>query len=144
MELNNPQSMTESTGPAIVITSRITPRMPRTRKEKNQTEDATEVDKGRIPRITKLMALAIHLQRLIDDEVVHDCAEIARLAGLTRARVSQIMNLNLLAPTIQEDILLMPRILKGHDPITERHLRNIALKPRWNLQLKEWEPLVHE
>jgi hypothetical protein len=144
MELNNPQSTSETTGPSIVITSRITPRTPRARKEENQSEDTTEVDKGRTPRITKLMALAIHLQRLINDGVVHDCADIARLAGLTRARISQIMNLTLLAPSIQEDILLMPRIHKGHDPITERHLRIIALIPDWDKQAYGWKSLTEK
>lgn len=47
------------------------------------------------------MALAIYLQKLLDDGVVCDCADIARLAGVTRARISQLFNLNLLAPRIQ-------------------------------------------
>ncbi|HOY64434.1 MAG TPA: hypothetical protein PK745_14780 [bacterium] len=96
----------------------------------------------RTPRITKLMALAIHLKKLLDDGVVYDCADIARLTGVTRARISQLFNLNLLAPRIQEDILFMPKIRNGHDPITERDLRSIALKPRWDMQLKDWEMLL--
>jgi len=88
------------------------------------------------------MALAIHLQTLVDQGVVRDYAEIARFTGLTRARVSQIMNLNILAPRIQEEIIFMPKIRSGHDPITERVLRSIALKPCWDLQLKAWQDLI--
>lgn len=50
-------------------------------------------------------------------------AGLARLGHVTRARVTQIMNLLNLAPDIQEEILFLPRTLKGRDPIRERHLR---------------------
>jgi hypothetical protein len=43
---------------------------------------------GRLPRITKLMALAIRFDQLIRDGVVKDQAEIARLGFVTRARVT--------------------------------------------------------
>jgi hypothetical protein len=115
------------------------------RKELQQGEAPPRpapVPQYRTPRVTKLMALAIHLQKLLDDGAVPDCATIARIAGLSRARISQLFNLNLLAPRIQEDILFMPKIPNGHDPITERDLRSIALKPRWDIQLKDWQDLI--
>jgi hypothetical protein len=59
-----------------------------------------------VPRITRLMALAIKFQDMIDRGEVKDYAELARLGYVTRARVTQIMNLTLLAPDIQEKILL--------------------------------------
>jgi hypothetical protein len=43
------------------------------------------------PHITRLLALAYHLQDLIDKGVVEDYADIARLSGLSRARLSQII-----------------------------------------------------
>jgi len=98
----------------------------------------------RTPRITRFMALAIHLQKLLDDGAVRDYAHIAALSGLTRARITQIMNLNLLAPRIQEDILFLPKIARGSDPISEHTLRSIALTPRWDLQLKEWKMLTQK
>ncbi len=101
----------------------------------------TETGTGRVPRISKLMALAIHLQNLVDKGAIRDYAEIARLTGLTRARVTQIMNLNLLSPRIQEEILFLPKVLQGHDPITERDLRSITLEPLWDKQLKKWQIL---
>ena len=47
-----------------------------------------------LPHITKLMALAIRLEHLLETKQVSDQAEIARTAGITRARVTQILNLN--------------------------------------------------
>ncbi|GIW55523.1 MAG: hypothetical protein KatS3mg082_1927 [Nitrospiraceae bacterium] len=69
----------------------------------------------RIPRITRLMALAIKCQDMIDRGEVKDYADLARLGFVTRARVTQIMNLTLLAPDIQETIL-SPRWIRRQQP----------------------------
>ncbi|MHC5035455.1 MAG: hypothetical protein ACYTFZ_10505 [Planctomycetota bacterium] len=55
------------------------------------------------------LALANSFQSLLDTAVVNSRAEPARPTGLSRARVTQIMNLLLLAPAIQEAILFLPR-----------------------------------
>ncbi|KPJ72403.1 MAG: hypothetical protein AMS14_07835, partial [Planctomycetes bacterium DG_20] len=39
-----------------------------------------------VPRISRLMALAIHMQQLVDWGQVTDYAELARLAHVSRAR----------------------------------------------------------
>ena len=52
---------------------------------------------GRVPRVSRLMALAIRFERLIEVGEVRDFAELARLAHVSRARITQIMNLLLLA-----------------------------------------------
>ncbi|TWT61722.1 hypothetical protein [Rubinisphaera italica] len=72
-----------------------------------------EKPKGRLPRVTKLMALAIRFDRLIRDGHVNDYAELARLGQVSRARMTQIMNLLNLAPEIQETILFLPRVEQG-------------------------------
>jgi hypothetical protein len=61
-----------------------------------------------IARIARLMALAIRFEGLLREEMVQDYAELARLGQVTRARVTQIMRLLLLAPDIQEQILFLP------------------------------------
>ncbi len=94
---------------------------------------------GRIPRITRLMALAIKLDGYLRDGVVTDYAQLARLGHVTRARITQIMNLNLLAPDIQEAILNLPRTLKGRDPIRERHVRAITSIADWSAQRRAWD-----
>ncbi len=41
--------------------------------------DPLEVPHGRIPRVSRLMALAIRFEKLVRDGVVADYAELARL-----------------------------------------------------------------
>ena len=65
-------------------------------------------------------------------------AELARLGHVSRARISQIMNLLQLAPDIQEAILLLPRTTSGADPIHERDLRPIAAVLDWQKQRRLW------
>lgn len=96
---------------------------------------------GRVPRIARLMALAIRYEELIRSEQVADFAELARLGHVTRARVTQIMNLRLLAPDIQEALLELPRISKGRDQLTLPHLQPITLLLDWRMQRKQWEGL---
>jgi DNA invertase Pin-like site-specific DNA recombinase len=60
----------------------------------------------KLSRITRLMALAVRLEGLLREGAVKDYAELARLGCVSRARITQILNLRNLAPTIQEKILL--------------------------------------
>ena len=83
------------------------------------------------------MALAIRMQQLVDSGAC-DYAELARLGGVTRARLTQIMNLTLLAPNIQEAILFLPAKRSGRDPVTERQLRSIVAQPDWTKQRAMW------
>ncbi len=93
---------------------------------------------GRIPRISRLMALAIRMEGLVRGGEVTDYADLARLAHVSRARITQIMNLLLLAPDIQEEILFMA----GDTPaITERSLRPITAIPDWPRQRTAWKRL---
>ena len=85
----------------------------------NQARDA--VNTGKLPRVTRLMALAIKFEGLIREGVVRDYADLARLGHVTQgARMTQIMNLLLLAPDIQEEILFLPKTMAGRDPVSER------------------------
>lgn len=94
--------------------------------------------KGRLPRITRYMALAIYYEGLIREGHIHDYAEIATLGHVTRARVTQIMNLRLLAPDIQEQLLNLPRTDYGRDAICLHELQQIAVDPSWKSQLIAW------
>ena len=70
-----------------------------------------------------------------------DFAEAARLAAVTRARMTQITNLLLLAPEIQDDILKLQPVIKEHDLITEHALRFIVSRVDWKTQKTEWKKL---
>ena len=100
------------------------------------------VTPGRIPRISKLMALAIHFDGLIRNGHVADYADLARLGHVTRARITQIMNLLNLSPDIQEDILFLPHVFAGKDAITEHQVREIAGEVGWGEQRGIWKENV--
>lgn len=97
---------------------------------------------GSLPRVTRLMALAIKLAKDLDAGRVRDLADIARLGCITRARATQIMNLLTLAPDIQETILFLPPTAKGRAPVTERALRDVASLPDWTAQRKAAESIL--
>ena len=100
------------------------------------------VQSGRVPRVARLMALALKFDRLIREGAVTDQAELARLGHVTRARVSQIMNLLHLAIDIQEAILFLPVVERGRDPLVLRDLQPIATTPDWRKQRKAWAGLL--
>ena len=106
----------------------------RSRKELREGEAPPSPPPGRVPRVSRLMALAIKFDQLIRDGVVKDQAELARLGRVTRARLTQVMNLLNLAPDIQEAILLLPPVEHGRDPLFEKDLRAIAAEPDWQKQ----------
>ena len=97
---------------------------------------------GRLPRITRYMALAIYYEDLIRKGHVHDYAEIATLGHVTRARVTQIMNLRLLAPDIQEELITLDRVIKGRDAPSLRQFQTIALDNDWRSQRKQWKAMA--
>jgi len=110
------------------------------RPEKRQTpggrrsvSNGSEPDPTRTPRIARLRALAIKFQEMVDRGEVQDYADLARLGYVSRARVTQIMNLLNLAPAIQEQFLL-PASLTAK--IRESHLRGIISFPAWTDQRK--------
>jgi hypothetical protein len=100
-----------------------------------------DVPEGRIPRIARLMALAIRFDGLVRSGVIGDYAALARLGCVTRARMTQIMNLRILAPDIQEALLFLPRTVRGRDPIHLRQLQPIAAVQAWTEQRRRWQSL---
>ena len=96
---------------------------------------------GALPRITRLMALAIHFDGLIQSGLVTNYAELARLGNVTRARVTQIMNLLMLAPAIQEELLFLPRQDQGRGEVCLRDLQRVAGVVEWAEQACLWSKL---
>jgi hypothetical protein len=83
-----------------------------------------------IPRIARLIALAIRIEGMLRDKTIRDYAELARRGRVTRARMTQIMKLLDLAPDIQERILFLP-LIKG---LNERNLRAVVSRIDWHEQ----------
>jgi hypothetical protein len=96
----------------------------------------------RIPRVSRLMALALKFNRMLDDGAVVSMAELARLGRVTRARMTQLMDLTLLAPDIQEALLFLPAAEKGHDVVTLRTMRYVCATPFWHEQRERWTEIT--
>ena len=102
---------------------------------------APDVPTGRVPRIARLMALAIRCDQLIRDGLIANQSELAEFGHITTARMTQIMTLLNLSPDIQEHILFLPRVERGRDPIIENDVRPIAQTFDWNKQRRLWSNL---
>lgn len=95
-------------------------------------------------KVARMLALAHHVQNAIDRGLVADRAAVARKLGLTRARVTQLLDLLLLAPDLQEAVLAMEAV-DGVEPMAERTLRAVAHAGAWGEQRVAWEKLIaHE
>ena len=102
---------------------------------------ASDVPAGRVPRIARLMALAIRCDQLIRDGVIANQSALAEFGRITTARMTQIMVLLNLAPDIQEKILFLPRTERGRDVLKETDVRPIAATLDWRKQRRMWEAL---
>lgn len=88
-------------------------------------------------KVARMLALGHHLQRLIDQGLVADRAGLARKLGLTRARVTQLLDLLLLAPDLQVAVLDLEAV-DGIEPMVERALRTVAHAGSWAEQREAW------
>lgn len=84
--------------------------------------------------LARRMAMAITCQRLIRDGAAADAASLAGVAGVTRARMTQILNFTGLAPDIQAELLELP----VGTALSERDLRPIMAMLDWRHQRVTW------
>ena len=91
---------------------------------------------GRVPRVSRLMALALRFNELLSHGAVRNHAELAPLGHVSRVRMCQVLMLTNLAPTIQEALLFLPKTVRGRDRITERRLRSVAKLVDWDAQIQ--------
>ena len=97
---------------------------------------------GGVPRIAKLMALAIRFDEMLAKGVVRSQSDLAKLCHVTQPRMTQIMNLLHLAPDIQEQILFIDASLAEQCRICERAIRPLCLQGNWENQQRGWEALL--
>lgn len=109
-----------------------------TRRGRKRLEPRPETEPAKpatsVPRISRLMALAIKYQGMLDRGEVAGITELARLCHVTQPRMSQILNLNLLCPSIQEQLLFLPPHASGKQAIHERKLRAVCREVDWLTQ----------
>ncbi len=92
-----------------------------------------------VPRISRLLALALKMEQMIQEGTVKNFGELAHLGQVSRARITQVMNLLQLAPDIQEEILL------GNTPedrLRESAIRKLSGVVRWSEQRDRWHQLL--
>ncbi len=107
----------------------------RTRRVRRQrAPSAAPPPPDAVPRVARMVALAHRWRSLIRSGVVEDQAALAALVGVSRARVTQVMDLLHLAPDIQEALLDLPGVVRGRDGRRERDLRAIAAELHWPRQ----------
>jgi len=105
------------------------PRMKRSAKAESPKERFPSSKAGpSATRTARLLALAHYIERSVESGLLKDYAASARLLGMTRARMAQVMNLLLLSPGIQE------AILAGKMVISERALRAVLTHVSWEEQ----------
>jgi hypothetical protein len=114
------------------------------RSQRGRRRIATEAPRERppvaprVPRIARLMALAIHFDGLLRAGEAADITTLARLSHVTQPRMTQILALNHLAPEIQDELLHLIACETGKEPIHEKGLRRISAEYDWQCQRKMW------
>ena len=103
-------------------------------KELHADADAASLPVGRVPRVARLMALALRLDELVRTGQVANYSALASLGRVTRARIGRIVNLIQLAPDLQEALLFLPPTRRGRDPIILADLMPIAAAFDWRKQ----------
>ena len=88
-------------------------------------------------RVAVMLAFAHKVQRAIDEGRIPDQAEVARRLGVSRARLTQILDLTLFAPDVQERILRLEAV-DGVQPLGEKVLRSVVRSRSWRLQRARW------
>jgi hypothetical protein len=112
----------------------------RTRHQKNDERRSRReagLRQTRPARVARLLAQAHDIEVRVQAGEFRDYADVARHHGLTRARLTQVMNLLLLAPDIQAEVFAL-RLPPGREPVTERHLRQVLRSPIWSEQRAAW------
>lgn len=113
------------------------------KQKEEPTEEETGDDvpvkrRGKIPRVSRLMAISIQFDQMLRSGEAKDTMHLADMHSISSPRVTQIMNLALLAPDIQEALLCMPREFVGRSKINEKMLRPMTAEMDWDRQREIW------
>jgi hypothetical protein len=108
----------------------------RSGRQKRFTTRLPDGPVSRPARVAVTLALAHKIRQGILTGEIKDQAEAARRLGLTRARLSQVLDLTNLAPDLQEEILFL-EATGGREPLRERSLRGAVRIMAWGRQRAE-------
>ena len=108
-----------------------------------EPEPPERLPRKRPLRVARMLALAHKMQSQLDRGDVASRAELADSCGFSRARISQLLDLTLLAPDIQEAILFA-EVESGYDIINEHALREVVRAWDWEEQRRRWAEVCLE
>ena len=91
------------------------------------------------PQLRQFLILAYQIRDVLDKNPQRTLQEISEWLGLTRGRISQVLNLLFLSPRIQEDIILSNKKFLFHVP--EYKIRKIIREINWDKQFQMWREL---
>lgn len=111
----------------------------RPRPNKNELKAAPQ--RGKLPRVAEVLALAISFDDMIRRGIASDYTDLARLGCISKERVSQMMRLIWLAPDIQQELLTLQPTPSGRFFAGETALRRIAERMLWAEQRLAWAQL---
>jgi hypothetical protein len=112
----------------------------RTTLTTRQQPIASSATGARPLRVAGMIALAFQIERMIDSGEMRDRAQVARAVGFSRARVTQLLDLTLLAPDLIEEIVFIEHE-RGIERVTERSPRRIVHAGSWDEQRRRWRTL---
>ncbi len=138
----SPEDVTGTAAPAQhrVITGRLFRVRARHGWRFSAREPHTAAPVRRPARVAQMLALAHQLQATVAKGQRRDRAALARDLGLSRARITQLLDLTLLAPDIQEELLFLEAV-DGREPLSIRALRPLVKLPSWRDQRAFWSAL---
>ncbi len=94
------------------------------------------------PKLRQNLALAHQIQDLLDTGKINDVKQLTGHLNMIHVRINQIMGMALLAPKIQEDILLSSD--KAIFQVPEYKMNELVREADWDKQTKSWQALLAE
>ena len=92
------------------------------------------------PRLRQYMVLAYQIQETLDRDSTTTAKQIAAWINMTPPRISQILNLLFLSPSIQKEILLSnDEKIRG---LTEHKILAITKEIDWEKQQALWNDII--
>ena len=104
----------------------------------NKWNKSQEIEKE--PKIRKNLLLAHQLQHLQDRGQVKSLKEASEWLNMSHVRIDQVMNMLLISPRIQEEILCSEKA--NLEQIPEYKLRNLINESSWQKQHEIWQGLI--
>ena len=95
---------------------------------------------GNEPRLRQYMVLAYQIQETLDRDSTTTAKQIAAWLNMTPPRISQILNLLFLSPSIQKEILLSND--EKIRALTEHKILAITKEIDWEKQQAAWNDII--